>query len=200
MTVSPTAICCAQTSHVCWRWQREHCGCCAAPRLPCGFLALLFLIVLAAPSACPLGADAQSCSTPSRRRIAGRARCPSPPTGPTPASCEAQGCCFIPAMNTYGRTLPPLHTPHSPTQPNALSADIPPDSARQRPPRRTQRTAVTAPCPARNCSLSLHSHSHFSAVPCAPTSNPLRHPCRLALLLAIPSLVGTPSALLLKPV
>ncbi len=32
---------------------------------------------------------------------AGRARCPSPPTGPTPASCAAQGCCFIPDVSTY---------------------------------------------------------------------------------------------------
>ena len=31
----------------------------------------------------------------------GRARCPSPPSGPTPASCAAQGCCFIPAVSTY---------------------------------------------------------------------------------------------------
>ena len=31
----------------------------------------------------------------------GRARCPSPASGPTPASCAAQGCCFIPAVATY---------------------------------------------------------------------------------------------------
>ena len=32
---------------------------------------------------------------------AGRATCPSPPSGPTPASCAAAGCCFIPAVATY---------------------------------------------------------------------------------------------------
>lgn len=32
---------------------------------------------------------------------AGRERCPSPSTGPTPASCAAQGCCFIPDVSAY---------------------------------------------------------------------------------------------------